>query len=127
MLLEDAILVILSLSLLPLALSIFFYVTRPVEHTRFARRLSNAWLNPIGAQLVAQKVTLFAVISFILLVRFVGDFEGRQVVAYTLYFLLVIEFWWFLILQRRVQVPFERQTRQGWPKTNTPPTKGDNT
>lgn len=103
---QTIILAALAAAIIPLLLAVFFYVTRPSG--RFWRTLSTAWTrNPISVQIVAQKTILAALLGFILLSRYLGDFPGRDVIAYTLYGLLIIAFWAFFIIERRIQKPHE--------------------
>jgi amino acid transporter len=107
--LETLIMFLLLAAIVPLALSIFFYITKPGP--RWRRVPSRAWLNAVGMQVVAQKSILLVLLSFILISRFLGDFPGRQVIAWVLYTALVAAFWTFFVIQRRIQKPFERKNR----------------
>lgn len=105
--LETFIQLILIAAIIPLALSIFFYVTKPGP--RWRRVLSKAWLNEVGIQVVGQKAVLLLLLTFILASRYLGEFPGRQVIAWGLYTALVGAFWTFFIIQRRIQKRFEKK------------------
>lgn len=112
MLVDDVILFVLFSWVIPLSAFAYFQVTTAVASTRFRRRLLR-WreIAPVMRILVAQKVALILVVCFIALVRFFGDFPGREWVAFGLYTLLVGLAWVVLIYQRRVQLPQERRIR----------------
>lgn len=111
------VMVILVAALTALGSFIFFYGTRPVPGTRWRRRFSTRWtVTPIGWVLMSQKLALFAILSFILMSRFVGDFPGRDVIALVLYGLLVGLFWAVFGVLRSIQKPVERIERE----TTTP-------
>lgn len=106
---ETIILFFVAQSILPLLLSVFYYVTKPVPGSRW-RQFSRAWLStPIGPVLVAQMVSMIVLLSYILLVRFTGGFPGREVVAIILYALLQAGFWAFFIVLRRTQIQTTRK------------------
>lgn len=112
MLIDDVILFILFSWVIPLGLFVYFQVTTARVGTKRARRgLRWREIAPVMRILVAQKVALILVIAFIALVRFIGDFPGREWVAFGLYTLLVVLAWVVLIYQRRVQLPQERRIR----------------
>lgn len=103
-------LIVLGAAIVPLLLAVFFYVTKPSG--RFYRVYTRAWTrNPISVQIVAQKTILAGLLSFILLIRFIGEFPGRNIIAYTLYGLLVLAFWSFFIIERRIQKPHEAERK----------------
>lgn len=100
--LDDFILLILGSSLIPLGLFVFYYTTEPTG--RWCRRPSKLWAStPLGRVLLAQKVTMFLLIGFILLVRWTGGFPGREWVALSLYLVLLGLFWAVFVVLRRIQ------------------------
>lgn len=112
MLIDDVILFILFSWVIPLGLFVYFQVTTARVGTKRARRgLRWREIAPVMRILVAQKIALILVVAFIALVRFAGDFPGREWVAFGLYTLLVVLAWVVLIYQRRVQLPQERRIR----------------
>lgn len=112
MLIDDVILFVLFSWVIPLGLFVYFQVTTARVGMRRARRgLRWREIAPVMRILVAQKVALILVVAFIALVRFIGDFPGREWVAFGLYTLLVVLAWVVLIYQRRVQLPQERRIR----------------
>jgi hypothetical protein len=103
MTLEDLIVWLLASALIPLGLFIFYYTTEPVPG-RWWRKPSRIWAStPLGRVLLAQKINLFALISFILAVRWTGGFPGREWVAFGLYAALVGLFWTVFIVLRHIQ------------------------
>lgn len=112
MLIDDVILFILFSWVIPLGLFVFYQVTTARVGTPFRRRLLR-WreIMPVTRMLVAQKAALILVVCFIGLVRFVGNFPGREWVAFGLYTLLVVLAWAVFIYQRHVQLPQERRIR----------------
>ena len=112
MLIDDIILVVLFSWVVPLGLFVFYQVTTAVPFSRWRRRLLRVKeMQPITRILVAQKTALILVVAFIAAVRFLGDFPGREWVAFGLYTLLVALAWVVFIYQRRVQLPQERRIR----------------
>ncbi|MFJ2506335.1 hypothetical protein [Microbacterium sp. NPDC087592] len=112
MLIDDVILFVLFSWVIPLSLFVYFQVTTAKHGTKHARRrLKWREIAPVMRILVAQKLALILVVAFIALVRFIGDFPGREWVAFGLYTLLVGLAWVVLIYQRRVQRPQERRIR----------------
>lgn len=110
--LDDVILVVLLTWILPLQLFTFYFVTDPVPHTRWRRRLINLRdLRPVSKILLAQKQALTLVVLFIGVVRFTGGFPGREWVAFALYVSLVAVAWAAFIDLRLLQIPEERKTR----------------
>lgn len=113
--LEAIIPIITSAGILPLALAIFYYVTKPSDKHRW-RVPASAWLNPVGIQIVGQKTILLALLVWITFSRLNPDAPGRQAIALGLYGLLVCAFWAFFIVQRWVQKPYEAEIRNRRPK-----------
>lgn len=112
MLIDDVILFVLFSWVVPLGLFVYYQVTTARAGSRRARRrLRWREIAPVMRILVAQKLALILVVGFIALVRFVGDFPGREWVAFGLYTLLVGLAWVVLVYQRRVQLPQERRIR----------------
>lgn len=112
MVVDDWILLVLMSLVVPLVLAIFHHLTEPVPATRHRRRLvSLKGLAPISRILVAQKTVMVLIVSFIGIVRFTGGFPGREWVALGLYLLFVVVAWIMFWYQRRIQLPFERVTR----------------
>lgn len=112
MLIDDVILFVLFSWVIPLGLFVYYQVTTARVGSRHARRrLRWREIAPVMRILVAQKAALILVVGFIALVRFIGDFPGREWVAFGLYTLLVGLAWVVLIYQRRVQLPQERRIR----------------
>ena len=113
MLVDDLILLVLLSWIIPLARFVFYSLTEPVIGARWLRRVvSLRSLQPITRILVAQKVALILVVAFIFTVCWLGDFPGREWVAFGLYLSLVVLAWTASIYQRRTQKPFERQIRR---------------
>lgn len=113
MIVDDWILFVLFSWVIPLALAVFYHLTEPAPGRHYLRRLVRLRdLAPISRILVAQKITLILVVSFIALVRYTGGFPGREWVAFGLYVLLVAVAWLMFAYQRHVQKPYERITRQ---------------
>lgn len=109
---DDLILLILLTWPLPLARFIFYSITEPVPGRRWRRRLVKfRSLQAITRILLAQKTALILVVAFIFVARWLGDFPGREWVAFVLYSLLVGLAWWASVYQRRVQKPFEDRIR----------------
>lgn len=109
---DDIILAVLLLWLVPLVRFVFFALTDAVPGTRFRRRLvALRSLAPITRMLLAQKTTIILVVLFIGVVRFTGGFPGREWVALGLYTLLVAVAFAVDIYQRRLQLPRERRLR----------------
>lgn len=112
MVIDDVILLVLLAWIVPLARFVFYSVTVPVVGTRWRRRLLRLRsLEPITRILVAQKTGFILVVAFIFAVRWLGDFPGREWVAFGLYSMLVALAWVASIWQRSVQKPFERHIR----------------
>lgn len=112
MVVDDVILVVLLSWVVPLAVFIFYTVTEPVPGTRFLRRWAGVrHLRPVMRILLAQKVSLILVVSFIFTVRLIGDFPGREWVAFGLYLVLVVLAWVITLYLRHLQRPDERRIR----------------
>lgn len=109
---NDAILLVLWVWVVPLVLFIFYFVTDPVPGSRWRRRkIQIRSLQPVSKILLAQKVTLVAVVGFITLVRFTGGGPWRDWMALGLYVALAgIAFAAFVDL-RQLQLPQERRLR----------------
>lgn len=113
MLIDDVILFILFSWVIPLGLFVYYQLTTAKHGAKRARRrLRWREIAPVMRILVAQKAALILVVAFIALVRFIGDFPGREWVAFGLYTTLVGLAWVVLIYQRRVQLPQERRIRK---------------
>jgi hypothetical protein len=106
---------ITSAGIPPLALAIFYYVTKPSDKHRW-RVPASAWLNPVGVQVVGQKTILLVLLVWITFSRLNPDWPGRQLIAIGLYLLLVAAFWAFFVVQRWVQKPYEAAIRKRRPK-----------
>lgn len=112
MVVDDVILVVLLSWTIPLMAFIFYTVTVPVRGSRFWRRWGGVrHLRPVMRILLAQKIGLISMVSFIFTVRLVGDFPGREWVAFGLYTCLVVLAWVITIYLRRLQLPEDRETR----------------
>lgn len=112
MLVDDLILFILPIWVVPLLAFVFYAVTAPLPGRRFARRwMGFRQLRPVMRIIVAQKIGLALVVSFIFAVRFTGSFPGREWVALGLYTILVALAWVITIYLRRLQLPAERTVR----------------
>lgn len=112
MLIDDVILFVLFSWVIPLGLFVYYQVTTANCGSKWARRrLKWHEIAPVMRILVAQKAALILVVGFIAIVRFLGDFPGREWVAFGLYTLLVGLAWAVLIYQRHVQLPQERRIR----------------
>jgi hypothetical protein len=112
MLVDDVILFVLFSLVIPLALAVFYHLTKPVPGRGVLRqpvRVSD--LAPVSRILVAQKISLILIVSFIAIVRYTGGFPGREWVAFGLYLLLVAVAWTMFAYQRHIQLPFEREAR----------------
>lgn len=74
---------------------IYRYTTEPNPGGRWPRRPSTVWSETgLGRVLLAQKICMAAIITFIIIVRLAGgDFPGREWVAWGLYTVLVVLFW----------------------------------
>jgi len=110
---NDVILVVLWVWVVPLVLFIFYFVTDPVPGSRWRRRkIKIRSLQPVSKILLAQKVTLVLVVGFITLVRFTGGGPWRDWMAFGLYVALAgIALAAFIDL-RQLQLPQERRLRQ---------------
>lgn len=118
---NDLILLVLMSWVLPLALFVYYATTTPISGARWRRRLMPLKsLRPVTVILVAQKIALILVVTFIGLVRFTGGFPGRDWVAFGLYSLLVVLAWTVFIYLRRVQSPHEHTARSGPSNGETP-------
>ena len=105
--LDNIILVVLITGMVPLALAIFYYVTKPSTH--WFRVPSALWTqSAVGIQTVAQKTILLLVLGFIWISRIEPDLPGRQIIAFVLYTMIVGAFWSFFLIQRSIQKPYER-------------------
>lgn len=112
MTIDDLILVVLLSWMPPLLLHEFYALTTPITGVRWLRkRVKFRDLTPITRMLLAQKAGLILVVAFIGLVRFFGDFPGREWIALGLYSGLVAMAWVIFTYMRRLQLPGERETR----------------
>lgn len=112
MLVDDVILVVLLAWVVPLAAFIFYTLTEPVPGSRFWRRWGGVrHLRPVMRIILAQKVSLILVVSFIFTVRLVGNFPGREWVAFGLYSLLVVLACVITAYLRVLQRPDEQRIR----------------
>jgi len=111
---ETVIVGVLAVWVVALALFVFYQATTPVPGSRFWRRpVKLRDLRPITWILVAQKLSLMAVVGFIFWVRHNGTFEGQNIVALCLYSTLVILAFVVLAYLRVLQAPHERRIRDG--------------
>lgn len=109
---NDLILLVLLSWLPPLMLHEFYALTTPVPGARWLRkRVRFRDLTPITRMLLAQKLGLILVVSFIGAVRFWGDFTGREWIALGLYAALVGMAWVIFTYMRYLQIPREREIR----------------
>lgn len=110
---DDLILLVLLSWLPPLLLHEFYALTTAVPGARWLRkRVRFRDLTPITRMLLAQKAGLILVVSFIGLVRFFGDFAGREWIALGLYSGLVGMAWVIFTYMRHLQIPHERDIRK---------------
>lgn len=109
---DDLILVVLLSWLVPLLLHEFYALSKPIPGARWLRkRVRFRDLTPITRMLLAQKAGLILVVAFIGMVRFLGDFPGREWVALGLYSALVAMAWVIFRYMRKLQKPGERAIR----------------
>lgn len=109
---DDVILLVLLSWLVPLLLHEFYALSTPIAGARWRRkRVKFRSLTPITRMLLAQKAGLILVVAFIGLVRFFGDFPGREWVALGLYSALVGMAWVIFRYMRKLQKPGERAIR----------------
>lgn len=113
---DDVILLVLLSWLIPLLLHEFYSLSAPVEGTRWLRKpVKFSDLTPITRMLLLQKAGLILVVTFIGVVRLIGNFPGREWVALGLYTALVGVAWVIFTYMRRLQKPGEREIRSNPP------------
>jgi hypothetical protein len=95
---------VLALGVLPLLLFIVFYASEePLPGERWWRRRPRwprAW---VGRIVLAQKITLATLLSYLLIVRALDDFPGREWVSLGLFLILEAQFWAMFALLRHIQ------------------------
>lgn len=96
-LLEIISIVVLIFALIPLASFIFVYNTRPVPGSRWRRKFVPKWTTSlVGWALMSLVTSLFLILAYLLVVRFIGDFPGRIIVSLILFVYVMGSLWGML-------------------------------
>lgn len=108
-LIETLSLAVLVLALIPLGGFIFVYNTRPVAGSRWRRRFVPKWATSVvGWSLMSMVTSLFLLLGYLLLVRFIGDFPGRLIVSFILFVAMMASFWAVFVALMLTQHQFEK-------------------
>ena len=92
-------------AIIPIALFIYFYGTKPVKGRKYLRRFSNLWQTTrIGQTLMYHMMAWLGYLVFIASSLIFRDWVwGRDEVRFIVYAALVILFWEFFFALRRLQ------------------------
>lgn len=91
-------------AIVPIALFIFFYGTRPRPGHKWLRRPSGLWLStPVGKTLMFQMIAWIFYLTFVTAKILYKDWDGRDILRLIIYSGLTLLFWAFFIALRHLQ------------------------